>query len=265
MGVQRQYTGTAGTDRKRPGGSVFGLRRADRARVDRPGAVPAEVAGPTTRSAAPRPRCPPTPSSPPNPRWPPGMITAPWMPASRRGGSAGDEVYGADPDAARHAAGPRARLRAGGRLQPHRHHHRRAPCRVDELAARCRGRAWQRVAPGPAPRASAGTPGRWSSIDRRRRRPAPSAGAPQRQHRRARLLPLLQPATGRPCRLVRVAGRRWKVEESFQTGKGLTGLDEHQVRRWTSWHRWVTLAMLAHAFLAVTTAAERAPQPAPAG
>ena len=54
---------------------------------------------------------------------------------------------------------------------------------------------------------------------------------------------------------VRVAGRRWKIEESFQTGKGLAGLDEHQVRTWTSWHRWVTLAMLAHAFLAVTTAA----------
>jgi hypothetical protein len=56
---------------------------------------------------------------------------------------------------------------------------------------------------------------------------------------------------------VRVAGWRWKVEESFQTGKGLTGLDEHQVRTWTSWYRWITLAMLAHAFLMVTTAAQR--------
>lgn len=54
--------------------------------------------------------------------------------------------------------------------------------------------------------------------------------------------------------LVRVAGRRWTVEETFQAAKGLAGLDEHQVRRWTSWHRWVTLAMLAHAFLAATTA-----------
>ena len=64
--------------------------------------------------------------------------------------------------------------------------------------------------------------------------------------------------------LVRVAGRRWTVEETFQVGKGLAGLDEHQVRRWTSWHRWVTLAMLAHAFLAVTAAAERRDHPAPA-
>ncbi|MDZ7918030.1 MAG: IS701 family transposase [Rhodococcus sp. (in: high G+C Gram-positive bacteria)] len=57
--------------------------------------------------------------------------------------------------------------------------------------------------------------------------------------------------------LVRVAGWRWKIEESFQAAKGQAGLDEHQVRRWTSWHRWVTLAMAAMAFLAVTTAAER--------
>jgi hypothetical protein len=65
--------------------------------------------------------------------------------------------------------------------------------------------------------------------------------------------------------LVTVAGQRWRIEESFQTAKGLTGLDQHQVRRWTSWHRWTTLAMLAHAFLAVATATERDTQPTPAG
>lgn len=54
-----------------------------------------------------------------------------------------------------------------------------------------------------------------------------------------------------------LAGRRWTVEESFQSSKGLTGLDQHQVRTWTSWHRWTILVMLAHAFLAVTTAAQR--------
>jgi hypothetical protein len=58
--------------------------------------------------------------------------------------------------------------------------------------------------------------------------------------------------------LVRVAGSRWRVEEFFQSGKGLAALDEHQVRRYTSWSRWVTLAMLAHAFLAVIRADEHA-------
>jgi SRSO17 transposase len=65
--------------------------------------------------------------------------------------------------------------------------------------------------------------------------------------------------------LVAVAGQRWRIEESFQAAKGLVGLDQHQVRRWTSWYRWTTLAMLAHAFLAVACAVERDTTPTPAG
>jgi hypothetical protein len=60
--------------------------------------------------------------------------------------------------------------------------------------------------------------------------------------------------------LVKVAGSRWTVEETFQSSKTLAGLDEHQVRRRDSWHRWVTLALLAHAFLAITAAIERRDQ-----
>src|SRR5699024_4403932 len=66
------------------------------------------------------------------------------------------------------------------------------------------------------------------------------------------------PAPAPIAALIRVAGLRWRIEENFQAGKGLAGLDEHQVRTWTSWHRWTILAMLAHAFLAVTAATERA-------
>ena len=51
--------------------------------------------------------------------------------------------------------------------------------------------------------------------------------------------------------LVRVAGTRWRIEEGFQTAKELAALDQHQVRTWTSWHRWTILALLAHAFLTV--------------
>ncbi len=65
--------------------------------------------------------------------------------------------------------------------------------------------------------------------------------------------------------LVRVAGSRWRVEETFQTEKGLAGLDEHQVRRYPSWTGWGTLAMLAHAFLAVVRTDEHARNPAPDG
>ena len=63
--------------------------------------------------------------------------------------------------------------------------------------------------------------------------------------------------------LVRVAGRRWTVEESFQTGKGLAGLDEHQVRRWTSWRRCTLLSMIAHALLVVIAANEHTDRPVP--
>lgn len=52
--------------------------------------------------------------------------------------------------------------------------------------------------------------------------------------------------------LVRVAGARWAIEETFQTAKGQTGLDHYQVRQYTGWYRHITLSMLAHAFLTVT-------------
>ncbi len=51
--------------------------------------------------------------------------------------------------------------------------------------------------------------------------------------------------------LVRVAGIRWTIEECFEEAKGLVGLDQYEVRRWEGWYRHVTLAMLAHAYLAV--------------
>jgi SRSO17 transposase len=57
--------------------------------------------------------------------------------------------------------------------------------------------------------------------------------------------------------LVRVAGSRWGVEETFQFAKNETGLDHYQVRTYTAWYRHITLSMLAAAFLAATARAER--------
>ena len=51
--------------------------------------------------------------------------------------------------------------------------------------------------------------------------------------------------------LVRVAGIRWAIEECFEEAKGQVGLDQYEVRRWDGWYRHITLAMLAHAYLAV--------------
>ncbi len=51
--------------------------------------------------------------------------------------------------------------------------------------------------------------------------------------------------------LVQVAGMRWTIVACFEAAKGEVGLDQYEVRSWTGWHRHVTLAMLAHAYLAV--------------
>jgi SRSO17 transposase len=60
--------------------------------------------------------------------------------------------------------------------------------------------------------------------------------------------------------LVRVAGARWAVEEGFEQAKGEVGLDHYEVRRWPGWYRHVTLALLAYAFLAVTRAQAAGPE-----
>ncbi len=54
--------------------------------------------------------------------------------------------------------------------------------------------------------------------------------------------------------LIRVAGSRWAVEDCFQTAKTEVGLDQYQVRHYDAWYRHITLAMLAHTYLAVTAA-----------
>jgi SRSO17 transposase len=62
------------------------------------------------------------------------------------------------------------------------------------------------------------------------------------------------PGGARLAELVRVAGSRWNVEECFQGGKNEAALDHYQVRKHLAWYRHVTLAMAAHAWLAVTAA-----------
>jgi SRSO17 transposase len=54
--------------------------------------------------------------------------------------------------------------------------------------------------------------------------------------------------------LARVAGRRWAIEEGFETAKQLVGLDQYEVRSWDGWYRHITLALLAHACLSVMRA-----------
>ena len=143
--------------------------------------------------------------------------------------------------------------------------------RADALLKRVPARAWQQVSSGK------GAKGHrlydWAFIRLDHHGPAPGDQAGQhwlliRRNQQTGELAYYRCCTPRPVPLailVRVAGRRWSIEEAFQAGKGLCGLDQHQVRRWRSWYRWTTLAMLAYAFLVVAALTERTRHPTPAG
>ena len=140
-----------------------------------------------------------------------------------------------------------------------------APCRADELARRLPRPAWQRYSAGAGAKGHRYYDWAWVTTD---------PGQPGhhwlliRRNRHTKELAFYRCYSPRHvplATLVKVAGSRWPIEENFQASKGLAGLDEHQVRTWTSWHRWVTLAMVALAFLTVTAATEHASRPPPPG
>lgn len=49
--------------------------------------------------------------------------------------------------------------------------------------------------------------------------------------------------------LAKVACQRFSIEQCFHEAKGEVGLDQYEVRYWHSWHRHITLSMMALAFL----------------
>ena len=50
--------------------------------------------------------------------------------------------------------------------------------------------------------------------------------------------------------LVAIEGRRWAIEDAFETAKTELGLAHNETRSWHGWHRHVSLVMLAFAMLA---------------
>lgn len=151
-----------------------------------------------------------------------GGISVPWV--------AGDEVYGAST-----ALRTELENRAVGYVLAVACDHRVTTGtgveRADHLAARLPKQSWQRLSAGngakghrfydwawitihdTTPDAPNGY--RWLLIQRNRR----TGELAFRRCFSARRVP--------QATLVRVAGRRWTIEESFQTSQGQTGLDEH--------------------------------------
>jgi SRSO17 transposase len=182
----------------------------------------------------------------------------------------GDEVYGADPTLRAEletrgigyvlAVACDHRVVAGGDTD-----------RVDALLRRVPARAWQWISAGRGAKGHRLYDWAFVRLDHGGSDPGGEAGQHWllvRRNHKTRKLAFYHCWTPRPvslATLVRVAGRRWTIEERFQTGKGLVGLDQHQVRRWRSWYRWTTLAMLAHAFLVVAAGTEPTRHPSPTG
>ncbi|SFL84344.1 Transposase DDE domain-containing protein [Methylobacterium pseudosasicola] len=61
--------------------------------------------------------------------------------------------------------------------------------------------------------------------------------------------------------LVAVEGRRWTIEDAFETAKSELGLAHNETRSWHGWHRHVSLVMMAFALLAVIHHHANAPPP----
>jgi SRSO17 transposase len=125
--------------------------------------------------------------------------------------------------------------------------------RADALAAKLPRRAWQRISCGDGAKGERRYD--WALVASTR--PEISLLI-RRSVSRPSELAFYLCHTPRPAplsRLVTVAGARWAVEECFQAAKNETGMDHYQVRLYDGWYRYVTLAMLALAFLTVTRAA----------
>ena len=63
--------------------------------------------------------------------------------------------------------------------------------------------------------------------------------------------------------LVAVEGRRWAIEDSFETAKNELGLDHNETRSWHGWHRHVSLVMLAFVMMAAIRHRANAPSHLP--
>ena len=256
VGTQRQYTGTAGrVENAQVAVYLAYAGRAGHAMIDRELYLPKSWSSDPARCAGAG--VPAEVEFATKPALARAMLTRALDAGVPARWVAADEVYGADPelriDLETRQVGYVLAIGCDPRLPT-----AAGPTRPDTLAASLPKGVWQRLSAGP------GAKGRryydWALLTL-----AAQAGHHwlliRRHPRRGELASYrcYSPVPVPLGELVRVAGRRWTIEESFQAAKGLAGLDEHQLRRWLAWRRWTLLAMLAHALLAVIAATEHPP------
>ena len=232
VGVQRQYTGTAGRIENAQVAVYLAYAGTARARDDRPRALPARVLDRAIPTGCAGPGCPTTSSSPTKPALAAGMLT---RALGRRGpGPVGGRRRGLRrrPAAARRAGGPPGRLRAGDRLRPPRPDRRPARSAPTSWPPGCRGGPGSGSRPGPARRVSAIYDWAWIDHPDRAHRDDPLDTQCWwlliRRHRdtgELAYLPLLQPRAGAAARTG--PGRRPPLDASRSPSR--------PARAWPGW------------------------------
>jgi SRSO17 transposase len=258
IGVQRQYSGTAGRiENSQVAVFLSYASQRGRALIDRRSYLPTSWTGDAERCAAAG--IPGHVRFATKPELALGMITDAVAAGTAAAWVASDELYG---DNGAFRAGVQT-LGLGYVLAVSRDH--RVPIdggkvrvRADRLAADLPERSWHRGSAGTGSKGPRWYDWAWIGIA------VPGQPGHSLLIRRGSdgELAFYRCWTPRPASLatlVRVAGMRWAIEEGFQTAKGQVGLDHYQVRGWTAWHRFVTLAMLALALLMACTAAAAPP------
>ena len=267
-GVQRQYSGTAGRIENCQVGVFLGYAsRYGRALIDRALYLPEGWAGDRARRA--EAGIPEEVAFATKPKLGLAMLERARAAGLPFAWVTGDIVYGADPALRRWL-----QARGLGYILAVTKAQRLGLARVEDRAAGLPSTAWQRLSAGDGakgprlydwaylPCGSDAAPGWEKGLLIRRSLAEPGKLA----------FYLTHAAHGTALAdLVRIAGTRWTIEACFEAAKGEVGLDQYEVRsprrspdrrtcgdgsaaccgRWTGWHRHVTLAMLAHAYLAV--------------
>lgn len=281
-GVQRQYSGTAGRIENCQVGVFLGYAsRYGRALIDRALYLPEGWAGDRARRA--EAGIPEEVAFATKPKLGLAMLERARAAGLPFAWVTGDSVYGADPALRRWL-----QARGLGYILAVTKAQRLGLARVEDRAAGLPSTAWQRLSAGDGakgprlydwaylPYGSDAAPGWEKGLLIRRSLAEPGKLAFYLTHA-AHGMALAD--------LVQIAGTRWTIEAcfpprtglrpagdpGFEAAKGEVGLDQYEVRsprrspdrrtcgdgsaaccgRWTGWHRHVTLAMLAHAYLAV--------------
>ncbi|WP_406349604.1 IS701 family transposase [Streptomyces sp. NBC_00144] len=253
-GVQRQYSGTAGRiENSQIGVFLAYASGRGRALIDRRLYLPRDswcADGPRRAAAG----IPEQATFATKPYLARDMIAAALDAGTPARWVTGDEVYGQDPSL-------RAELEARGTgyvlavscATRVRFNDGRTPVRADTASASLPESAWQTRSAGAGAKGPRTYQWAWIALDGDGSRPQLLVRRNIATDERAFYL-CFTPQPTPLSTLVRVAGVRWSIEECFQAAKGQVGLDHYQVRHFTSWHRHITLAMLALGVLAFLVA-----------